>query len=231
MRLRAALFAVVLLPIVGAGAAGAAPHKAPKATLIDVHVFKGAAKPGGGGSANCSNAGAETDAFATTGWVVAGATTASLNASTVPAGLTGAPAALQTSFNAWPGAPHISVTTGTPTTKPTANHSYELMWGRTSGSSLAITYTWRWSNGEVESDTIFNKGVPWFIADAEGDGCIETTAKYDVANIATHEFGHTYGLDHPSGARFATMYAYGYTGETLKRSPAQGDVIGIRSLY
>ena len=45
---------------------------------------------------------------------------------------------------------------------------------------------------------------------------------YDVANIGTHEAGHVYGLGHPSSARFETMYAYGYSGETLKRSPASG---------
>jgi hypothetical protein len=115
-------------------------------------------------------------------------------------------------------------------TKPTANHSYDLMWGRTGGSSIAVTYTWRWSNGEIESDTIFNSRLPWAVISAS-DGCNESVAAYDVANIATHEFGHTYGLDHPAGARWDTMYAFGFTGETLKRTLATGDSNGINALY
>ena len=62
-------------------------------------------------------------------------------------------------------------------------------------------------------------------------GCVESTARYDLANIATHEFGHTYGLDHAANGRWETMYPYGFTGETLKRSLAAGDTAGIRSLY
>ena len=64
------------------------------------------------------------------------------------------------------------------------------------------------------------------LAEAAGSG-----NRYDVANIATHEFGHSYGLGHPSGARFETMYAYGYSGETLKRSLATGDRNGVSALY
>lgn len=100
------------------------------------------------------------------------------------------------------------------------------------GPWLATTYTWRWNDGTIESDVVFNKGVAWWKAPSEGDGCYETAgAVYDVGNIATHEFGHAYGLDHPTGARFETMYAYGYSGETLKRSLATGDVAGVRANY
>ena len=56
-------------------------------------------------------------------------------------------------------------------------------------------------------------------------------AKYDLQNIAAHEFGYIYGLDHPAGDRYATMYKYGYTGETLKRTLATSDATGIGTLY
>ena len=163
-----------------------------------------------------------------------GNTTAHLNAATVPAGLSGVQAQLQASFNAWgsqSGVPDITVAADGTVTKATANHSYDLMWGRTGGSSIAVTYTWQWSTGEIESDTVFNNRLPWFVADSEGDGCDENTAAYDVANIATHEFGHTYGLGHAANDRWETMYAYGYTGETAKRSLANGDLTGINALY
>jgi hypothetical protein len=205
------------------------------ARLIDVHAIRVHASAKPVASANCSNdLNQSNNTFATTGWVVQGNKTARLNASTVPSNLSGVTAQLQASFNAWgshAGVPDISVTTGATVTKATANHSYDLMWGRTGGSSIAVTYTWQWSNGEIESDTVFNSRLPWFVAGGEGDGCVETQAAYDVANIATHEFGHTYGLGHPANKRWDTMYAYGYTGETLKRSPATGDSTGIDSLY
>ena len=116
-------------------------------------------------------------------------------------------------------------------TRPTANHSYDLMWGRTGGNTIAVTYTWQWNNGEIESDVLFNSRLPWFTASSEGDGCVETQAKYDVRNIATHEFGHVYGLGHPGNDRFETMYAYGFTGETLKWSPENGDNAGMNVIY
>ena len=105
------------------------------------------------------------------------------------------------------------------------------MWGRTGGSTIAVTYTWQWSNGEIESDVLFNTRLPWFKAASEGDGCYESQAAYDVHNIATHEFGHVYGLGHPGNDRFETMYAYGFTGETLKWSPENGDNAGMAAIY
>ena len=58
-----------------------------------------------------------------------------------------------------------------------------------------------------------------------------TTKTANRNNIGMHEAGHVYGLGHPSGARFETMYATGFSGETLKRSPASGDRAGINALY
>lgn len=213
--------------VYGVGANGPGSY----AVLIDVHsVEKSPGKPGGG-SANCANAQPSNGTYALTGWAVGGPTVAHLNPATVPASVGSATAALQASFSAWTGAPAITVATDGTVSRYTANRSYDLMWGST-GGSLATTYTWRWNDGTVESDIVFNKGVSWFQAATEGDGCIETAGNsYDVANIGTHEAGHVYGLDHPAGDRFETMYAYGYSGETLKRSPSTGDKAGIAAIY
>ncbi len=204
----------------------------PTAELIDVHhILKGKAKGGPSGSANCANDDSSnySNTYKLTGWAASGGT-AHLNTSTVPAGLN-VTSALQASFNAWNGAPAISVRTDGTVTRYTANRQKDLLFG-SAGGSIATTYTWRWNDGFVESDVVFNKGLAWFTASSEGDGCDETTAKYDVRNIATHEFGHVFGLDHPTGARFETMYAYGYTGETLKWTPTQGgDQAGIQAVY
>ena len=235
--MKARLAAALAMTLAAATTLGAARAAAPSVTLIDVHEIRAARNPAGPptGGANCTNAGAETGRYALTGWAVQGNKTALFNTTTLPTylGLSATTSALQAGFSAWTGAPSINVANSTTSAlKPTANHQYELMFGKAGGTTLAVTYTWRWSTGEIESDTLFNTAVTWANLGSEGDGCYETAgAKYDVGNIATHEFGHTFGLDHPSSARFETMYAYGYTGETLKRSPASGDRAGINAIY
>jgi len=225
----ALLLATALLLAAPAATVARAEH----ATLIDVHITRAAAKPVA--TANCSNGGVGNGQYTLTGWEVAGPTTAHLNTATVPAGLTNVAGALQASFDAWrsveANAPRITVATDGTLTRQTANHRYDLVWGRAGGSSIAVTYTWLWSNGEIESDTVFNNRLAWFTASSIGDGCDESQAKYDVRNIATHEFGHTYGLGHAANGRFETMYPYGFTGETLKWTPEIGDDAGMNAVY
>jgi hypothetical protein len=235
VRLAAAL-ALTLASTVSLGAANATSDHA---MLIDVHAIHAvhlAAGPSSG--ANCSNAGADSGIYTTTGWTVPGPQTSTFNTTTLPAGLSlsATVSAFQSAYSAWSAAspaPAISVATSTTSAlKPTSNHAYELMFGKTGGTTLAVTYTWKWTDGFVESDTLFNTSFSWANLGAEGDGCYENAGNvYDIQNIGTHEFGHTYGLGHPSGARFETMYAYGYSGETLKRSLASGDKAGINFLY
>ena len=238
-----ALVLILTSPVL-AHAAGSSTSSASwgvdRATLIDVHAIHAAparhGKPGPS-TANCSNDGSSNGQYTLTGWTVQASQVAHLNAGTIPGGLSQSAVvnALSASFAAWHqadgAAPTISVATDGTTNRQTANHRYDLLWGHTSGSAIAVTYTWMWSDGSIESDTVFNNRLPWFTASSEGDGCYENQPSYDVRNIATHEFGHTYGLGHASSDRFETMYPYGYTGETLKWSPANGDVAGIRSLY
>jgi Matrixin len=229
-KLSVASVALSLLLALPAAAFGRAEH----ATLIDLHITqaRGAA---GSTTANCSNDGSSNGLYALTGWTVQGNKTAHLNTATIPAGLGSVTTALQASFDAWKGAeanaPKITVANDGTLTRKAANHRYDLLFGRTGGSTIAVTYTWRWSTGEIESDTVFNSRLSWFLASSEGDGCYENQPYYELRDIATHEFGHTYGLGHPGADRFETMYAYGYTGETLKWSPANGDTAGIKSLY
>ena len=231
-----AALGIALAAATNGGVAQAAPRHA---TLIDVHAIhavRDAAGPSAG--ANCTNAGAASGTYALTGWAVGGPTTSTFNTTTLPANLnlSATVSAIQNAYSVWSqGTPAPAITVNTSTTsalKPTANHRYETMFGKSGGTTLAVTYTWRWSDGTVESDTLFNTSFTWGNLGAEGDGCYENAGNvYDVQNIGTHEFGHTYGLDHPSGARFETMYAYGYSGETLKRSIASGDVAGANAVY
>ena len=218
-------------------AVGAVPSLAgkPTATLIDVdEILKGKGNNGRpSGSANCTDDDPSryTNAWSATGWTVQGPLDAHLNTATIPAGLgsaTGVASALQASYNAWTGVPNITVKTDGTATRYGANRSDDLLFGKT-GGSIATTYTWRWTDGFVESDVVFSTQVQWFMAASEGDGCL-TTPAYDLQNIAVHEVGHVYGLGHVNG-RFETQYTYGFTGETLKRTPTTGEKNGLASLY
>lgn len=229
------ILGVLTVAVVLAGATALPAVAGPRATLIGVdEMRRGSARPGG--VANCSNddPSAYTGVYAETGWTVAGPEAAHLNAASVPGSVTGALSVMQVAFDAWlvdAAVPRVTVAADGAATRARANRLNDLLFGRT-GGSIATTYTWGWSDGLVESDVVFNKGLQWFVSSAEGDGCVETAGTaYDVGNIATHEFGHVYGLDHPAKSRYETMYAYGYTGETLKRSPATGDVAGMTALY
>jgi len=106
------------------------------------------------------------------------------------------------------------------------------------GGVLAATYiTWDDTNGNgniddgeeyLEMDVIFNYTVNWGIAEDNPKG-----RWYDVANVATHELGHVYGLGHSGNDDTRdyeqTMYAAAASGETKKRTvEADGDVIGIQ---
>jgi hypothetical protein len=181
--------------------------------------------------AGCTNPGPGTGAYTTTGTRVAGPTTAHLNP---VGGPSGAASAFAAAFNTWHAAdansPSISVASDSSVSSPRADHTYELMFAALSGRTLAVTYTWHWSTGSYESDTVFSTKAPWFIAPGEGDGCYEGVAKYDLQNTATHEFGHVYGLGHVS-ATYNTMAPTATMGETYKRSLASGDAAGIRAIY
>lgn len=95
------------------------------------------------------------------------------------------------------------------------------------GGTIAVTYTWSYSDGRAaESDAAYNTYFVWSLSGEAN--------KMDLQNIATHEMGHTFGMGHTSTASAnscVTMYPYGAYGETLRRTLADGDLLGIDAIY
>ena len=79
----------------------------------------------------------------------------------------------------------------------------------------------------VDVDVIFSTGFKWGIyPDLPSDAM-------DVRNIATHEIGHSTGLDDLYDGIYSELTIYGYADyqETKKTSLEEGDISGAQSIY
>jgi hypothetical protein len=143
-----------------------------------------------------------------------------------------------TSFNQWSAASGNKITfvkdaNNTFATRQALDGKNIIAWGRTSGSALAVTYTWYYtSTHEVaEVDTILNKKFPWSWSGNNG-GCANSSS-YDVQDILTHEIGHWMGLDDEYASSYSdnTMFGYGSKGEIKKDTLSTGDITGVQAIY
>ena len=93
---------------------------------------------------------------------------------------------------------------------------------------IAVTSIWFTRIGKqiVEFDILFNTDFNW------GDATVNS-AVMDLQNIATHELGHSAGLDdiYSTSCSAVTMYGYSDYGETQKRTLEQPDITGIQKVY
>ena len=81
--MKARLLGTLVATLAMAASSGVATAAPARATLVDVDVIQAARTPARpGGTANCSNAGAETGAYVVTGWAVQGPKTALFNTTT-----------------------------------------------------------------------------------------------------------------------------------------------------
>jgi hypothetical protein len=98
--------------------------------------------------------------------------------------------------------------------------------------AIAVTIIWGIFSGPpsqrelVEWDQIYDQvDYDWSSSGESG--------KMDFENIATHELGHSVGLDDLYDDKYSeqTMYGYADYGETKKRSLEAGDINGVYQLY
>jgi hypothetical protein len=95
-------------------------------------------------------------------------------------------------------------------------------------NAIAVTSIWYTKVGKqiVEFDMIFNTRFDW--GDASANPAI-----MDLQNIATHEFGHSVGLNdiYTSTCSAVIMYGYSSNGDIAKRTLEQADVKGLQAMY
>ena len=114
-------------------------------------------------------------------------------------------------------------------TGPLFDYHNVVSWGYVDPSDrLAACYIWVYAYDTTryyEFDIVFEDYYSWSTTGEPG--------KFDVQNVATHEFGHTLLLGdlYGGGDTEKTMYGYVSTGETKKRSLHQDDIDGIRYIY
>jgi hypothetical protein len=90
----------------------------------------------------------------------------------------------------------------------------------------ALACTWLFADETdrtTETDQRFNENITFSNVGAAG--------AYDYESIATHESGHSIGLDHANSSNALTMYFQIASGTTYQRSLAKGDVLGLRARY
>jgi len=97
---------------------------------------------------------------------------------------------------------------------------------------IAVTTVWGYFYGPLstreilEWDMLFNNVYRW------GDAKLDDPTVMDLQNIATHELGHSAGMnDLYNTCTLETMYGYSGYGETIKRDLNLGDQAGIKALY
>lgn len=99
--------------------------------------------------------------------------------------------------------------------------------GRSNSTTVAYALTWSDGAGNyLSGDQRYNQYKTW-VHSGQSSG-------YDVWNVATHESGHTIGLDgdfESSSDTELTMYCCVSYGETKKRTLGRGDILGMRALY
>jgi hypothetical protein len=105
----------------------------------------------------------------------------------------------------------------------------EVGFGTLPASELALTCYWSKNGSTIESDILFNKAVYRFTARVTS-GC---RMAWSLRAVATHEFGHAFGLGHVRDPlnEHLTMAPYILPCQSSEARLGLGDLDGMRALY
>jgi len=103
-------------------------------------------------------------------------------------------------------------------------------WGSLPGGTLGVTCTWSYNSGQAaESDMLYDTDVSWYTGNTAPAGC---SSHFSLRGVATHEFGHAFGLGHaPGDSCNLTMYPSTWPCNDGARRFGLGDIEGLESLY
>jgi hypothetical protein len=95
--------------------------------------------------------------------------------------------------------------------------------------------TCKWYGSQAGANHILQADVKFNVVDFDWTRDVGPTCnqQVDLESVATHEFGHVYGLQHVDSDNHPTltMRTGGAVCQTFKRTLGLGDVRGLRSLY
>jgi hypothetical protein len=100
--------------------------------------------------------------------------------------------------------------------------------GSLTGFKAATCWYWNASNALVEADIKFNSGTKWILTTTIPSGC---TNALHFESVATHEFGHAFGLNHPGTSHPNLTMQPGNACDNSKRTLGLGDMLGLEKLY
>lgn len=118
---------------------------------------------------------------------------------------------------------------------PSNDNRNTIMWRKLPSYAVAVTYIWTDARGRLSNaDTVFNKTYSWAYTGYNGQNdCGGPSSRFDLRDIATHEFGHWTGMAdlYDSASKDLTMYGYASRGELKKDTLGLGDIVGVRSVW